>query len=792
MSMRKRSSAILTALIYVISVVFFSFSSGAVSIEPKISSGEFRFVSYENGESIKTKYFYSDEFFSHSGKEKNVHLRTFMLDLALTAFGADKGNYNAGFTMELLDKTGFSIKDLMSVDMEKVPTEETIGTVISHKTTEYGDVVAVVVRGGGYGLEWANTFDIGSAGDARGLSDASRKVTKRIKEYEKKYDLSGAKIFITGYSRGGAVADLAGKYINEHLSEFGIGADDLYAYTFEAPAASCTENRFENIHNVVNVNDPIPLFFSENWGLYRCGVREPLAVEDVKVNYKQLELSLTGISIVNKYTSSFDMNIMRQNDLYDPPVSLSAAEKRIVDWMTRTVSREEFDAHSEGVRKLLALVYSFDPYERTAMINFIKDTFSEITFGNIKKMYDLISVFGSKASDDEAGKKLFAIISAALDKKDHIGVIDEEKYRQFKSALPDISFIVASLLRADYKETKTFEYTCTLYEHIAAMVSQHFTEKELALCEIEDSYYYPISLASAEIAVNEATADVVSVKVNNVILNAGTDYAVSYRDSAGKIVEPSVSGEYTAVVSGVGSYSDTAEKTFVAVFPHYHKWVFEKRGHQVAVKCTEKECDYSTGKEYVVELITENKTYDGEPSKAHVKKSEGFPKEIAVGIIGYRSGESGSVSTAPEMPGKYTATVDVYVIANGKEHALAECDFTIEAIRLDSKNTVIETKENSAEVISVMFGEKLLEEGKDYSLRYFDKDGKEITKPENAGTYTVSAVGENTYSGECSKEITIKNFVLLIVIFAGLAVVIITFSIIFLSKKASRKDKTEK
>lgn len=786
--MRKKASTITAALIFVISVIFFSLPSGAATIGPKVLSGDFSFISYEEGKSVSAGFFYSDDYFSNSGKEKNKHLRTFALDLAVSVFGSDRGSYNSGFTMDLLKKTGFSMDDLVSDDMEYEPTEDTIGTVISHKKTAYGEVIVAAVRGGSYGLEWVNTFDIGESGDAKGLSAAARKLNDRIRNYEKKYGLIGAKLFITGYSRGGSVSDLAGKYINENLGDYGITADDLYVYTFGAPAASCTENGFENIHNVVNINDPVPLFFSENWGLYCSGVRESLIAEDINVKYKQLDITLTGISVVDKYTSFFNTKTFRNEITYSQPVSLRVAEKRVVGWITGAVDRATYAAHSEGVKTLLKLFYSSDPDERASLMRFVSDAYSSFKEANIKTIYDLITMFGSGATEEEAGKKLLGIMTSMFARAGHRG-IEESRFELFKSALPDISYLAAILLRADYNETKVFEYTCTLCENAWDMAHQHYTEKTLALAEIEDDYFYPISVSDAQITINEATAEVISVKVNGVLLNAGSDYSVFYHDSRGYTVEPYKSGEYTAIITGVGSFSGTAEKKFTAVFPHYHNWIFETHGNEVTVKCTARDCEYETGKEYRLILSAKSKTCDGRIADVTVKKSDGFPKELATGKIGYLDEAGAPYSAAPDMPGKYKAVIDVYEKENEKNNALAECDFIIEAIYIGGENTVIDMKENSADVISVMFGDTILEEENDFTLCYFDKNGSEILKPENAGEYTVSAVGKNKYSGECRKDFEINNYIIIIIPAAVLTVIIIISVCIVVSKKRSQNNK---
>ena len=47
----------------------------------------------------------------------------------------------------------------------------------------YTTVVAVAIRGGGYGREWASNFDIGYSGQHTGFSHAAKMVSNGLKEY---------------------------------------------------------------------------------------------------------------------------------------------------------------------------------------------------------------------------------------------------------------------------------------------------------------------------------------------------------------------------------------------------------------------------------------------------------------------------------------------------------------------------------------------------------------------------------------------------------------------------------
>ena len=334
----KRLCSLLSGILFTFIVTAQSF---AATVESRIVSGEFRYLSVEErGFSVGT-FFYCDDYFAVPGTAKNEHLRTLSLDLAMSAFGSKNTELNSSFSLSLLEDMGFSFADAEVTEMEEKPTADTLGTVISHRRTRYGEVIAVAVRGGYYGSEWANTLDSGNSGSVKGLSLTADKLVARIKEYERKYSLSGAKLWITSYSRGGAVSDLAGRYINEHLGEFGITEDDLYVYTFEAPAAGDKRTGYKNIHNVFDPCDIVPMLYPEKWGLYRAGIDEKLDSEDSLLRYKQLDLD-SGEKFTDKYSWKFDRSNLKGVKIYAEPVRMSQLGKDFIDWLAASSDRQTY------------------------------------------------------------------------------------------------------------------------------------------------------------------------------------------------------------------------------------------------------------------------------------------------------------------------------------------------------------------------------------------------------------------------------------------------------------------
>jgi hypothetical protein len=185
-----------------------------------------------------------------------------------------------------LEQLGF--RDIeTNADYAVTPTMETMGVACAVKTVtdENGSpctLLAIVPRSSGYGAEWGSNFILGTQGDAAGFTAAREKVTDFVRSYAAKHQLSGKlKVWISGYSRGGAVADLtAASLINDPASVLGadvqLSPDQIYAYTFEAPKAGASENaprseKYRRIYNIISRNDLIPMIAPEAFGFDRYG-----------------------------------------------------------------------------------------------------------------------------------------------------------------------------------------------------------------------------------------------------------------------------------------------------------------------------------------------------------------------------------------------------------------------------------------------------------------------------------------------------------------------------------------
>ena len=148
---------------------------------------------------------------------------------------------SSGSIEKIYSDTGF--EDISAEELTSTPTRDSVGTAIAHKTVDSGELVAVAIRGDNYESEWCSNLTAGSEGDAKGFNDAADKVLDRLRQYISDNGLKDVKLWISGYSRAGAVADLMGKYINGHLGEFGSAAAALIVISAVAATAARRKQR---------------------------------------------------------------------------------------------------------------------------------------------------------------------------------------------------------------------------------------------------------------------------------------------------------------------------------------------------------------------------------------------------------------------------------------------------------------------------------------------------------------------------------------------------------------------
>lgn len=168
-------------------------------------------------------------------------------------------------------------------------------------------LVGVVVRGTSRTVEWVSNADVANGLEShnvkvsvhRGFQESASEMERALASYlaEHQMDATCATFFLTGHSKGGAVAGLAAaRLINGSSHAFGPSNvtpdeenprlarrrerarrsnDSVFAYTFATPAQTTEprahHRRFAGIFNVVDPADYVPCLPLEAWGFHRLG-----------------------------------------------------------------------------------------------------------------------------------------------------------------------------------------------------------------------------------------------------------------------------------------------------------------------------------------------------------------------------------------------------------------------------------------------------------------------------------------------------------------------------------------
>ena len=181
---------------------------------------------------------YTDEFFAKNSSEFNADLAYASTCLAgatmnSNLYGTDYSRKSVNIRSFLQDVGCNDIK--VNEGYTSRPTEKlNIGVAVGHKdinvnNTKY-KLFVVGIRGGNYEGEWAGNVRVGSSDDHQGFAEARDSVLGFVLPYIAQYSAAGdnVKIWISGYSRSAATANLVGGWLCSWLK---TGSKDIKGNT---------------------------------------------------------------------------------------------------------------------------------------------------------------------------------------------------------------------------------------------------------------------------------------------------------------------------------------------------------------------------------------------------------------------------------------------------------------------------------------------------------------------------------------------------------------------------------
>ena len=387
---------------------------------------------YYDGE--KRTYYYSDDYFNDKGSEKNAHLRTMSGVVAITAIKDSKE-----YTEDIFDQTGFSEIETYGGEKGSI-----IGATFAHKKLADGEIVAVAIGYGESGAGWATNFNVGATGDHAGFSKAAKEIQGYLDTYLSDKGVTAKKIWVMGYSQGGAVADLFGKYLNNSAASLNISQDDIYVYTFEAPGSTTDDVVFNNIHNCVDENDFITYIVPSEWGFSNCGVKEVINTGNKKLKKKQADF---GNITLNKKPYTMNDGVTTYASFINGFVSWFSSDGNV----SRDVYAEELQEHAVVLAELFG---SKTDDELKAYSNYFEKDFADALKG-VKDKNKLITMLlnaisgekdREKAAMDDFEELLFSILEEDAAKK----VFTEDEIKKLESAVSGAKETLFYLLLDDF------------------------------------------------------------------------------------------------------------------------------------------------------------------------------------------------------------------------------------------------------------------------------------------------------------------------------------------------------
>lgn len=457
---------------------------------------------------------YSDEYFELPSPGDHPELRAVSYALALAGYENQADGYPTDPSMVnpklygMLEQMGFS--DFESWDVTSEENGHSMGTTIGHKTLSTGqELVVVAPRNYNYMTEWLSNFNVGTDGDHAGFSESAGLMVDRFNQYILDHNFGDYKVWVVGYSRGGAVVDLFAKAINANISNYNMSANDFYVYTFGAPRASIVETNYANIHDVKDGNDLLlGYLFPEAWGFYNTGVYEEIHPADMTVTTAVLDIS-------DLADSDRAMNLLASNTSITKEISTVNGRDFIDAWMQfvteNGLTREYFDTEVKPPLSALMKVYQSRTLDRQSeVLDFIKNTdggmagkvagnafidlinsgYSTIAeaLANFPPYIDIVKVLKGTAVDADVDE-LLDYLTNYIDEYDTYTMLDtdpkvtEAEFAVIKENLPKLVKALAPIIVADAKYTQatygdsySLFYTYSLVSNAENLVVGHIPE----------------------------------------------------------------------------------------------------------------------------------------------------------------------------------------------------------------------------------------------------------------------------------------------------------------------------
>ncbi len=196
---------------------------------------------------------WSMSYFEEDSRNQNK-IKQKKLSIASLVLSANANNESSNLLQETLKTMGFSDIKPKYYDGEKYDGLNRVAFVLARATPyingQKTNVIAVVCRGTVGPKDTLSDILV----EANGFRTAEEYVTPELKKYMEKPEIDKSlptKFYITGHSRGGAVANILGTDLEEYTDK-----GNVFVYTFACPNTTTDKSRTEKYLHIKNYIAP--------------------------------------------------------------------------------------------------------------------------------------------------------------------------------------------------------------------------------------------------------------------------------------------------------------------------------------------------------------------------------------------------------------------------------------------------------------------------------------------------------------------------------------------------------
>ena len=315
-------------------------------------------------------FYYKDDFFYKSASIFNKDLAVLSLSLAC--------NNNQHQVQSYVEKIGLDNIYYSPEYHQEAEGKEAF--MLAHKQFDDFDLIVISPRGSCYSLGWSGNFKVGLSGDHEDFDSASNYILEGLQEYMNNYSENPIKYWVTGYSRGAAIANsFAGKLLQD--SKLNANEDNTYVYTFETPRTVDINNRvdYKNVFNFINKSDIVTHLPPEAHGFARHG-------QDIYLS------SIRAEALAKKIDSTISLTPFKSSGNY-------ATEDQYIRYIFSLLSKNE----DEGIAINTREAYYYNHQENVVylinlLMNLKSSTFNKIGEGlSEMQSYEYITFLGEDA-----------------------------------------------------------------------------------------------------------------------------------------------------------------------------------------------------------------------------------------------------------------------------------------------------------------------------------------------------------------------------------------------------------